>query len=147
MVSGHSAPSGQREDEPKAQPVAQDSRQDWAWARGSWASLPGLDVAGAYRLLKAILNTAADDGAIKRNRAGSRAPVKRTHPSGQSSRSARSRPGRRHRAAVPRLVLLATFSSLRWGELGALCRCDIDLEARTVRVARQLAQVRGGGFT
>jgi integrase len=51
--------------------------------------------------------------------------------------------GQRYRA----LVLLATFSSLRWGELGALCRCDIDLEARTVRVARQLAQVRGGGFT
>jgi integrase len=44
------------------------------------------------------------------------------------------------------LVLLAMFSSLRWGELGALRRCDIDLAARTVRVTRQLAEVRGGGF-
>jgi len=50
--------------------------------------------------------------------------------------------GQRYRALVP----LATFSSLRWGELGALRRCDIDQEARTVRVVRQLAEVRGGGF-
>jgi integrase len=32
------------------------------------------------------------------------------------------------------LVLLATFASLRWGEVTALRRCDIDLNARTVRV-------------
>jgi integrase len=50
--------------------------------------------------------------------------------------------GQRYQA----LVLLAMFSSLRWGELGALRRCDLDLDARTVRVVRQLAEVRGGGF-
>ena len=32
------------------------------------------------------------------------------------------------------LVLLATFASLRWGEATALRRCDLDLEAGTVRV-------------
>ena len=32
------------------------------------------------------------------------------------------------------LVLLATFASLRWGEATALRRCDLDLNARTVRV-------------
>jgi integrase len=32
------------------------------------------------------------------------------------------------------LVLLATFASLRWGEVMALRRCDLDLEAATVRV-------------
>lgn len=32
------------------------------------------------------------------------------------------------------LVLLATFSSLRWGELAALRRSDLDLEAGAVRV-------------
>jgi integrase len=36
------------------------------------------------------------------------------------------------------------FSSLRWGELGGLRRCDIDLAARTVRVTRQLNEVSGG---
>ncbi|HEY6315285.1 MAG TPA: tyrosine-type recombinase/integrase [Streptosporangiaceae bacterium] len=32
------------------------------------------------------------------------------------------------------LVLLATFASLRWGEATALRRCDLDLDAATVRV-------------
>jgi integrase len=32
------------------------------------------------------------------------------------------------------LVLLATFSSLRWGEVTALWRRDLDLDARTVRI-------------
>ena len=32
------------------------------------------------------------------------------------------------------LVLLATFASLRWGEVIALRRCDLDLDRRTVRV-------------
>ena len=32
------------------------------------------------------------------------------------------------------LVLLATFASLRWGEVTALRRCDLDLGAGTVRV-------------
>ena len=33
--------------------------------------------------------------------------------------------------------------SLRWGELTALRRCDIDLEAGAVRITRQLNQVAG----
>jgi integrase len=32
------------------------------------------------------------------------------------------------------LVLLATFASLRWGEVTALRRCDLDLVAREVRI-------------
>ncbi|HXZ66563.1 MAG TPA: tyrosine-type recombinase/integrase [Streptosporangiaceae bacterium] len=32
------------------------------------------------------------------------------------------------------LVLMATFASLRWGEVSALRRCDIDLAAGTVRI-------------
>jgi len=38
------------------------------------------------------------------------------------------------------------FSSLRWSELGGLRRGDIDLATCTVRVTRQLIEVRGGGF-
>jgi integrase len=44
------------------------------------------------------------------------------------------------------LVLLAVFGSLRWGELAALRRSDIDFQARTVRVSRQFSEQRGGGF-
>jgi integrase len=42
------------------------------------------------------------------------------------------------------LLLLATFASLRFGELAALRRCDIDLERCTVRVARSLIQMNDG---
>jgi len=38
------------------------------------------------------------------------------------------------------LVLLATFASLRWGEVAALHRCDIDLDAGTVRVRAAYAE-------
>jgi integrase len=47
---------------------------------------------------------------------------------------------RRYRA----LVLLATFASLRWGEVIALRRSDIDLDARTVSVREQLIELDGG---
>ena len=40
------------------------------------------------------------------------------------------------------LVLLATFSSLRWGEATALSRCDVDLQAGTVRVRAAFTQRR-----
>jgi integrase len=42
-------------------------------------------------------------------------------------------------------VLLGTFASLRWAELAALRPCDIDLEACTIRVVRQLIEQLGGG--
>jgi integrase len=44
-------------------------------------------------------------------------------------------------------TLLAAFSSLRWSELAALRKQDIDLEACTVRVTRQISYPRGGGHT
>lgn len=104
-------------------------------------------MAKAYRLLKAVLNTALDDGVIRRNPcrikgAGrEKSPERPTLTIAQAYALAEAI-GQRYRA----LVLLAMFSSLRWGELGALRRCDIDLAARTVRVSRQLAEARGGGF-
>src|ERR1039458_5356234 len=106
-----------------------------------------IPMAKAYRLLKAILKTALDDGVIRRNPcrikgAGrEKSPERPTLAIAQAYALAEAI-GQRYRA----LVLLAMFSSLRWGELGALRRCDIDLAARTVRVSRQLAEARGGGF-
>ena len=44
------------------------------------------------------------------------------------------------------LVLLGTFSSLRWGELAGLRRCDIDLADRTVEVRRSLTERSGGSY-
>jgi integrase len=40
-----------------------------------------------------------------------------------------------HSATLPgQLVLLTTFASVRWGEVSALARADLDLKARTVRI-------------
>gem|GEM_PF-3099489 len=43
-------------------------------------------------------------------------------------------------APLRALTLLATFASLRWGEVTALRRCDIDLDAGTVRVRATYAE-------
>lgn len=100
------------------------------------------------RLLRAILTTAADDGAIHRN------PCR---IKGGGSEASPERPVLTVRqvfglgeAIAPRyraLVLLATFTSLRWGELCALRRRDVDLDTRTVRVERTLTELQNGELT
>ena len=42
------------------------------------------------------------------------------------------------------MVLLAAFASLRWGEVSALRRCDIDVAAGTVSVRRQHVELDTG---
>ncbi|WP_248962483.1 hypothetical protein [Sphaerisporangium perillae] len=44
------------------------------------------------------------------------------------------------------LVLLATFASLRWGEVSALRRTDVDLDAGTVRVRAAFIERSTGGL-
>ncbi len=104
-------------------------------------------VAKAYRLLKAIMNTAVDDGLIRRNpcrikgAAQDRSPERSVLTTRQVfALGAAMDP--RYRA----LVVLAVFASLRWGELAALRRMDIDLGTGTVRIARSLNELPGGGF-
>lgn len=109
--------------------------------------ISAVTTAKAYRLLKAIFATAADDGAVRRNPcrikgAGQEESPERPVLTIAEVYALAEAVGQRYRA----LVLLAMFSSLRWGELAALRRCDIDLEARTVRVTRQLTDVRGAGL-
>ena len=101
--------------------------------------------AKAYRLLRAILNTATDDGRIKRNPcrikgAGQhRTPERPTATVAQVYRLADLVPGR-YRV----LVLAAALTGLRWGELIAIRRCDLDLEGRVVHVYRRIAQTQRG---
>lgn len=42
--------------------------------------------------------------------------------------------------------MLAVFGSFRWGELAALRRRDVDVEAGAVRVERSLTELAGGGY-
>ncbi len=115
------------------------------WHRDLAARVSENQAAKAYRLLRAVLHTAADDGLIARN------PCR--IPGGGQERS-RERPfvapetalalveaiEHRYRA----LVLLAATGGLRLGELLGLRRCDIDLEGGAVRVDEQVVQLRDG---
>jgi len=101
--------------------------------------------AKAYRLLKTILATAVDDGSIRRTPCrikggGSESSPERVVLTVPQVFALSEAIAPRYRA----LVLLATFTSLRWGELCALRRSDVDLEARTVRVSRSLTELENG---
>jgi integrase len=110
------------------------------WRKGLLDSGVSRDAtAKAYRLLRAIMNTALDDGLVKRNPCRIKGADREDSP---------ERPVLTVRqvyaladAAGPyrALILLTTFASLRWGELVALSPGDINLDACTVRVTRQLA--------
>ena len=98
-----------------------------------------ITAAKAYRFLSAVMNTAVDDGLIKRTPcrikgAGSEDSSERPVLSVAQVYALADAVGLRYRA----LILLAAFSSLRWGELAALRPEDINLDACTVRVTRQL---------
>lgn len=104
--------------------------------------------AKAYRLLRAIMNTAVEDGLIRRNPcrikgAGSEDSPERPVLTVAQVYALADAIGPRYRA----LVLLATFASLRWAELAALTPHDIDLDACTVRVTRQINYPPGGGHS
>ena len=103
--------------------------------------------AKAYRLLRAVLNTAVDDGKIKRNPcrikgAGDYRAAERPTATVAQVYALADRMPDRFRV----LVLAAAFTGLRWGELIALRRCDVDLTGGVLHVRRRLAQPRRGGL-
>ncbi|HSV65616.1 MAG TPA: tyrosine-type recombinase/integrase [Mycobacteriales bacterium] len=102
--------------------------------------------AKAYRLLRAIMNTAVREDRIVRDNPcrmkgydHEPTPERPTASVEQVFRLAECVPAR-FRA----LVLFAAFTGLRWGELIALRRADLDLADRTVRVSRKLAELQNG---
>jgi integrase len=109
------------------------------------ASLPGETVpAKCYRLLRAVMTTAVDDGLVGQNPcrvkgAGIERSSERPLPSGDEVWALADAIEDRYRA----LVLVAAFVGLRWGELLGLRRDDVDLEGRVVHVSRQIVEVDG----
>jgi integrase len=102
--------------------------------------------AKAYRLLKAIMTTAVDDGIIRRNPcrikgAGQEKSPERPVLTIRQVFALADSIDPRYRA----LVLLAVFACLRWGELAALRRSDIDLTTRVVKITRSLTELPDGG--
>ncbi|MBB4687410.1 tyrosine-type recombinase/integrase [Amycolatopsis jiangsuensis] len=104
--------------------------------------------AKAYRLLRAVLNTAAEeDKIIQRNPCRVRGadrenPEERPVLSVAQVFDLAGKMPERLRA----LVLLAAFGSLRWGEVTALRRCDVAEDGSWVRVSRALVEVPGHGL-
>lgn len=102
-------------------------------------------IAKAYRVLRAMLNTAVDDGLIKRNPcrvkgAGDDKSEERPVLSLDEVFRVVTELPERYRV----MALLATFTSLRFGELVALTRRDIDVQAGFVTVIRSQAQLNDG---
>jgi integrase len=104
------------------------------------------EAAKAYRFLRAVLMTATDDRIIPRNPcrvrgAGEEKPGERPVLTlGQVHDLADRMPSSCYRV----LILLAGLASLRWGEVAALRRCDIDLVAGTVSIRRQHVELDTG---
>ncbi|MGW4462182.1 tyrosine-type recombinase/integrase [Micromonospora sp. NPDC004704] len=104
--------------------------------------------AKAYRLLRAVLMTAVkEDELIRVNPcrvpgADQEKPGERPVLTVPQVLDLSERVPERYRA----LVLLTTFACLRWGEVAALQRRDIDLTAGTVRVRHAFTEQRGVGL-
>lgn len=103
--------------------------------------------AKAYRLLRAVLHTAVDDDLIRRSPCRIRG-ADQEHPRERpvlSPAQVASLAGR----VPPRfaaLIMLTTYASLRWGEVCALQRADLDLPAARVRVHRVHVELRARGL-
>ncbi|MFJ9023601.1 tyrosine-type recombinase/integrase [Streptomyces sp. NPDC102259] len=102
-------------------------------------------VVKAYQLLRALMNMAVDDELIRRNpcriKGADRYDVPERPVLTVTEVFAVAD------SIVPRyrlLVLLAAFTTLRFGELAALRRRDINLEALTVSVRRSQAELQDG---
>jgi integrase len=105
-------------------------------------------VAKAYRLLKAIMNTAVDDGLIRRNPcridgAGQEhSPERPVLTVAQVFALADAFTDRRYRL----LILLAVFCSLRWGELAALTRNGIDPAGGILTIRAGVVELKNGAL-
>ena len=110
------------------------------------SGVSAVTLAKAYRLLKAIMSTAMDDGLIKRNPcridgAGQEhSPERPVLTITQVFALADAFTDRRYRL----LVLLAVFCSLRWDELAALTRDATDQEHGTISVRVGVVELAGG---
>jgi integrase len=108
------------------------------------AGTPEPQAVKAYCLLRAIFNTAIkEDGLIRENPCRIKG-YDRYHtperPTATVEQVYALAEVMLERFAA--MVIVAAFSGLRWGELAALRRCDVDVASGIVRVPRKLAKLR-----
>ncbi len=118
--------------------------QIWIADRHANSRLGPNSVAQAYKIVRAVMESAVDAGLIPRSpcrvkgAATEHLPEMRAATPEDVATLAQAA-GHRWEA----LILLAAYSGLRWGELAGLRRADVDPLHRTVRVEHQLAEVNG----
>ncbi len=125
--------------------ITPESVRRWHSAMLRTGRPPAVTTAKCYRLLRAILNTAVEDGRLGRNPcmikgAGRERSAERPVASLEQVYQLAD-------AVRPRwrlLVLLATFTSLRQGEALGLRRRDVLLDQAELRVVEQLQELRSG---
>jgi integrase len=104
-------------------------------------------VAKAYRLLRTIMETAVEDRLIRANpcqikgAAVERSPERPTLTVAEVYALADAMPAR-----YRLLILLATFCSLRFGELAALTRADVDSGEGWVSIRRAVVEMANGSL-
>lgn len=104
--------------------------------------------AKAYRLLRAVLMTAVNEDELLRKNpcripgADQEKPAERPVLTLAQVLRLSEMMDERYRA----LVLVTTFACLRWGEVSALQRQDVDADAGVVRVRQTFTEVRGAGM-
>lgn len=122
-----------------------ESRVRAWWKRLADEGVGQASRAKAYRVLRAIMNTAADDLVIRRNpcripKAGEDGSEERQVLTVAEVFAVADAIRPRYRL----LVLFGAFTSLRFGELAALTRGDLDLDQGEVTVRKSQAELRGG---
>jgi integrase len=116
-----------------------------AWYQALKAKRPGV-APKAYRLFAQLMQAALDDGQVKASpvaiKGAGHEPVgELTVPTRAEAMALADAVPTEYRA----MVLIAAWCGLRFGELAALRREDIDLTARTVRVSETVTELLGKG--
>jgi integrase len=118
--------------------------QMWIADRHANSRLGPNSVAKAYKIIRAVMESAVDAGLILRSPCRVKGAATEHLPEMRAATT--EEVASLAHAAGPRwqaLILLAAYSGLRWGELAGLRRVDVDTLHRTVRVEHQLSEVNG----
>jgi integrase len=105
--------------------------------------------AKCYRLLRAVLNTAANEDRIIRANPCRVRGADRENPAERPALTVAQVYGLADLMPHPRyrlIVLLAAFCSLRWGEVSALRRCDVAEDGSWVRISVAHTEVADRGI-
>lgn len=128
-------------------PLSKMTREDWrVWYAKTCTEHPESTQPGAaYRLARAILNTAVDDEVLAVNpcrvkNAGRQHTSERPVAMPEDVAKVAAAIDDRYRA----LVLLASYGSLRFGELAGLRRSNINVLHRTVKVEQAAVELSSG---